>query len=275
MTAIEWTDKTWNPVTGCKAVSPGCAHCYAKTIANRFWGDRKFEDVQFHPDRLEAPLKVRKPTRWFVNSMSDLFHEAVTDEQIDQVFAVMALTPHHTYQVLTKRPERMLEYFQRQFLLKYWAANANWMRWDSRKRENKTHLNSPSYTLPLPNVWLGVSVENQKAADDRIPLLLKTPAAVRFLSCEPLLEAIDINQNYFDGYFWGDLLHWVIAGAESGHGARPMDEAWVRVLRDHCLAANVAFFYKQKAVNGKKQPLPSLDGKQWAQFPVQSLEVAS
>lgn len=195
-TGIQWTDETWNPVTGCDRVSPGCAHCYAAAIAKRFWGDRKFEDVQFHPERLGQPLRWRKPRRVFVDSMGDIFHESVTDEQLDRIFAVMALTQEHTYQVLTKRPERMLEYCQ--YL--YGSFDKSFDRIDQHAVDMS---GSPCAAgavedrdIPFSNIWLGVSVENQAVADKRIPLLLQTPAAVRFLSCEPLLGEVDLGLAY-------------------------------------------------------------------------------
>ena len=236
MSKIEWTEKTWNPITGCTKVSPGCAHCYAENVANRFWGDRKFGDVQFHEDRLRQPLRRKKPTMYFVNSMSDLFHESVTDEQLDRIFAVMALTPQHTYQVLTKRPKRMLEYCN-------------------------------TIKLPLPNLWLGVSVETQRTADERIPLLLQTPAAVRFLSCEPLLGKVHLNCLHWQDmtnidclagkhgiYFGGDCnrVDWVIVGGESGSKARPCDVDWIRSIIEQCRVANVPCFVKQLGSHSSK-----------------------
>lgn len=254
MTSIEWTEKTWNPVTGCSKISDGCAHCYAEGVANRFWGDRPFTEVRFHPDRLEQPLKRKKPTMYFVNSMSDLFHESVTNEQLDQIFAVMTLTPHHTYQVLTKRPERMLEYFSddRYALIAFSQAQL---------LEKGLIGIEEAILLPLPNVWLGVSVENQRSAYKRIPLLLQTPAAVRFLSCEPLLEDVDILspiQRYWDqssksirGFLFDGTenpdtgLHWCIAGGESGPKARPCHVAWIRSIVEQCKDAEVPCFVKQ------------------------------
>lgn len=259
MTTIEWTQETWNPITGCNKVSPGCAHCYAETLAKRFWGDRPFTEVRFHPERLPAPIKRRKPTTYFVNSMSDLFHPSITDEQLDQIFAVMALTPRHTYQVLTKRPERMLDHMLRwKGIFDYSGA----MR--------------PSYNFPLPNVWLGVTCENQKTADERIPLLLQTPAAVRFLSVEPQLEHVDLTclhyQNLtninaltgrhgltFDGT--GNKVDWVICGGESGAGARPFDLSWARSLRDQCKDSGVAFFMKQGGSNPIGDGAERMSGK--------------
>lgn len=232
-TSIEWTDYTWNPVTGCDKVSQGCKFCYAETVANRFWGTRKFTDVQMHEDRLNEPQQNKKKwagKRVFVCSMSDLFHESVTSEFIIDVWSKMYRMPDTIFQILTKRPARAL-------------AEIN------RINENNLFGNK------LRNVWIGVSCEDQLQANIRIPLLLQIPAAVRFLSCEPLLGPIDICQsirltqhpNEIHTTFFGDKLHWVIAGGESGNkkGVRPMHPDWVRSLRDQCNAANVPFFFKQ------------------------------
>ena len=218
---IEWTDATWNPVTGCTKVSPGCDHCYAERITERFHGPGSFAEVKLHPDRLDQPLRWRKPRRVFVNSMSDLFHDAVPDEFIGQVFDVMLRTPQHTYQVLTKRPGRMASF------VKMWLGE--------------------SYAQWIPNLWLGTSVESQKWADVRIPKLLDTPAAVRFLSCEPLLGAVNVRPYFWSGDETGPLvgIDWVIVGGESGPGARPMHPQWARQLRDQCTSAGVPFFFKQ------------------------------
>lgn len=260
-THIEWTDATWNPITGCSVVSAGCKHCYAMKLA----GTR----LQHHPSRaglttdtkagpvwngqvrlneawLDQPLWWRRPRRIFVCAHGDLFHESVPDEWIDQVFAVMALAPQHTFQVLTKRPERMRAYL----------ANAEMEIRDSVKYDPAAE----TLSWPLPNVWLGVSVEDQAAADERIPLLLATPAAVRWVSAEPLLGPVDLRR-YFFGHcpehdFPGGFcvqrhhagvqhLHWVVAGGESGTGARPMHPDWARSLRDQCAEAGVPFLFKQ------------------------------
>lgn len=240
-TKIEWTDRTWNPVTGCTKVSPGCDHCYAEGIARRFAGTKAFPqgfDVTLRPERLDAPLRWRKPARVFVNSMSDLFHKDVPDEFIGSVWNTMALTPQHTYQILTKRPARA------RALLTRWAE-AGWM-W----RRDDLMWCGP-LTGPLPNVWIGTSVEDQKRADLRIPALLQTPAAVRFLSCEPLLGPVDLQQavnklDWLDAANWKPGgIDWVIVGGESGPGARPMHPQWARDLRDQCVASEVPFFFKQ------------------------------
>ena len=289
--SIEWTDDTWNPVSGCTRVSAGCDNCYAVTMTKRLeaMGQEKYSGlvnigkghfngvVKAHEDALTIPLKAKKPRRYFVNSMSDLFHRDVPLEFIDKVFAVMALCPQHTFQILTKRPERMAEY-----LAGYHDRN---------HVEARDFIESLGYPRrcyaewPIPNVWLGTSVEDQQAADERIPHLLRCPAAVRFLSCEPLLgpvrfygdcivckrcgtyladheeaewEPCDCKCGY---YTWNvpidraslshpldaddDGIHWVIVGGESGPNARPMHPDWARSLRDQCVSAGVPFFFKQ------------------------------
>ncbi len=249
-TKIEWSDETWNPVTGCTEVSEGCDHCYAKTFAERFRGvpGHSYEqgfDLKLWPDRLELPLRWKRPRLVFVNSMSDLFHDEVPDDFLYSVLQVMERTPQHTYQVLTKRPGRMASFLGRHDRLVRQITTPEERRW------------------PLPNVWLGTSVETQKWADVRIPKLLETPAAVRFLSCEPLLGPIDFDQALDYGLrhpphpcsmpcsehlgmecLWKPV-DWVIVGGESGPGARPMHPDWVRSLRDQCVAAGVPFFFKQ------------------------------
>jgi protein gp37 len=288
-TSIEWTDYNWNFLRGCSRVSEGCRNCYAEGVAARFSGEgmpyeglAKFVDhkprwtgeIGFFEDVLLQPLRWKKPRRVFVNSMSDLFHEKVKDEWLDKAFAVMALTPQHTYQILTKRPERMFDYFQgmlsrearlREFLIQMGIVkNDAW----SNSLPRKARIEH----LPLKNVWLGVSVEDQKTANERIPLLLRIPATVRWLSCEPLLGEIDIRPFLFDdplikkcwkcGFFTngnsdmtcpndGEFLEgdryvqWVVAGGESGPNARPMHPDWARSLCDQCTAAGVPFFFKQ------------------------------
>lgn len=254
-TGIEWTDATWNPVVGCTKVSQGCKNCYAKTLHDKrhkaaLAGKaihpqylKPFEAVQLMPERLEAPMRWRKPRRVFVNSVSDLFHDDVPDEFLDEVFAVMAIADRHTFQILTKRPQRMRDYFadpDRWALIEGTAHRL----WQAHSGED------PSMWLAipgaLPNVWLGVSVENQAAANERIPLLLDAPAAVRFLSCEPLLGPIDMR-GYLAMRFAGATtgIDWVIAGGESGQHARAMHLPWARSLRDQCVDAGVPFFFKQ------------------------------
>lgn len=222
-TGIEWTEATWNPVTGCSKVSQGCKHCYAERDWARMsrvpaYIGRKFTDVRWHYDRLEIPARWKKPRLIFVNSMSDLFHESVPFDFILRVFEVMAEADWHTYQVLTKRPERVLEF-------------VNWC----------------GSTIP-EFIWMGVSVEDQATADERIPLLLKMPAAVRWISAEPLLGPIDLR--FTNGLVHGCdgadyLLDWVVAGGESGLNARPMHPDWARGLRDQCAAAETPFLFKQ------------------------------
>lgn len=276
---IEWTEQTWNPIVGCSIVSPGCTNCYAMAMAARinkmtlqshYEGlTKKVNGKQVWTGKLapagewvfNAPLRRRKPTTYFVNSMGDLFHEAMPDEWIDRVFAIMALTPRHTYQVLTKRAARMRDYLNRPIdwnahLGAIFTAMSTSDRVDLVQAKELRHGISSSMAWPLPNVWLGVSVERQQEADERIPYLLGTPAAVRFLSCEPLLSAIDLIGTfcrYQDGPrrkecavgLGRQLIDWVIVGGESGFGARPMHPGWARDLRDQCGAAGISFFFKQ------------------------------
>ncbi len=229
---IEWTDVTWNPVTGCSKVSDGCKNCYAERMTARFRKDHKpwtlanaAHNVVLHYDRLTDPFHWQKLRKVFVNSMSDLFHELVDDDFILGVFNAMRENPRHTFQVLTKRPERM------QHLLSL-------LRW-------------PDGPAVAPNVWLGVSVENQQTADERIPLLLQTPAAVRFLSCEPLLGPLDLTRWLefagcdTDAGISNPGIQWVICGGESGPDARPMHPDWARSLRDQCKDAGVSYLFKQ------------------------------
>ncbi len=287
--AIEWTDATWNPVTGCTKVSQGCKHCYAEREWPRLaaprekpniYTGRAFTDVMCHPEKLNIPLRWAKPRRIFVNSMSDLFHESVPDEFIDKVFASMALCPQHTFQVLTKRPKRMHDYLTEELGDRIAAAgekfvdegvltsqqHADRAHYYTDVSDQERHWHSIYSRWPLPNVWLGVSVEDQVTADERIPLLLQTPAAVRWVSAEPLLSeinlrAIDLGDLYWLNALTSDVrimfdggmpaaprfgkLDWVVAGGESGPKARPMHPDWVRSLRDQCQAAGVPFFFKQ------------------------------
>jgi protein gp37 len=274
---IEWTDRTWNPFTGCTKVSPGCANCYAERWAIRLKGrggypmDEPFR-VTFHLNRMSEPFKWRSPSKVFVCSMGDLFHRYIDFIFINDIFMVIRMCPQHTFIILTKRPDRMLRF-----------------------------INSPIHQFTnLPNVWLGVSAENQQTADERIPILLHIPAAVRFVSCEPLLGAIDLkfNDKHCDRTesshvcdTVSDKLNWVICGGESGPRARPMHPDWARSLRDQCQAAGVPFFFKQwgeyKSVIpkevfysdatfhdgtclrkvGKKAAGRLLDGREWNEFP--------
>jgi protein gp37 len=267
-TKIEWSDMVWNPVTGCTKVSPGCDHCYAETFAERWRGvpGHPYEqgfDLKLWPERLDMPLRWRKPRRVFVNSMSDLFHQGVPDEYIAKVFAVMAEAPWHTFQVLTKRPGRMASLLSRPEFPKLMnRAACEFPDLGYPLREDGWHGE-----WPLRNVWLGTSVESQKWADVRVPLLLKTPAAVRFLSCEPLLGPVDLGLSHpgfpYIGSMGGDWLEqnrldWVIVGGESGPGARPMDLEWVRSLVGQCRAAGVAAFVKQLGAHPYQGDLPWL-----------------
>ena len=265
---IEWTDATLNPVTGCTKVSPGCDHCYAERMHERFNGPGSFAAVTLHQDRLDAPLRWRKPRRVFVNSMSDLFHRDVPDEFISQVWATMAATPLHTYQILTKRHARM-------------RSLLSSPRWPEALVTTGQWPNDLDPEASLPNVWLGVSVESQEWVR-RIRALVETPAAVRFLSCEPLLGPIQlqlVGQEQHDGGVhpvhgaWS-ALDWVIVGGESGPGARPMHPAWARSLRDQCVTAGVPFFFKQWGEHdarglrvGKKVAGRLLDGRTWDEYP--------
>jgi protein gp37 len=238
--AIEWTDATWNPVRGCSKVSPGCTRCYAETFAERFRG------VAGHPyeqgfDLRLVPQKLVEPFRWsrrrtvFVNSMSDLFHEGVPEAYISAVVSVMRATPWHTYQVLTKRSQRMSQL-----------------------------LNGPLRSATsLPNVWWGVSVEDKKHGTPRITDLLSAPASVRFLSIEPLLE--DLGQLPLDG------IDWVIVGGESGHGARPMSEEWVASLLSQCQKTSTPFFFKQWGGVHKRRAGRVLRGRTWDEMPPRSI----
>lgn len=251
LSAIEWTDATWNPVTGCTKVSPGCKYCYAERLTKRF-GQQQFTDIVLHPDRLELPLRWRTPRMIFVNSMSDLFHERVPLAFVDRVFDVIRRAPHHTFQVLTKRPDRLLL----------------WQRAERARR-----------AIP-PNTWLGVSVESMPYAW-RVDRLRAVDAAIRFVSAEPLLDslaALDLTG-----------IAWVITGGESGgsparalvevttRGWEPKVDAlrWVRELRDRCRAARVAFFHKQwggpRPTSGGRR----LDGRAWSQYPAHAAPAPS
>lgn len=338
-TNISWTDATWGPLYGCTKVSQGCKNCYAIDVVGSL--PRKFKDtnpkafefysglvengnwtgvVKLHEEHLTQPLRWQRPRRIFVNSLSDLFHENVTDEMVERIFAVMALAHWHTFQVLTKRPERMQALLSRS---DFWdrvqlgasLQNSNHQH-ERNPRLGKQH---PGISWPPKNVWLGVSVENQAAADERIPLLLRTPAAVRFLSCEPLLGPLDLEpylyvpthckdcgsgKSFYDtnpenlpvigtclmgapvtgepgAVRCGDCkslnvdelapVDQVIVGGESGPNFRAMDPRWAESLRDQCVAAEVAFFFKQHS-NRKAGHQPWLrdnEGRcfRWHQFP--------
>lgn len=282
MTKIQWCDETWNPVTGCTKVSAGCKNCYAEKVAGRWWGERKFTDVRTHEDRLDAPLRWRKPRRVFVNSMSDLFHEDVPDSFVDQVFAVMALAPRHQFLVLTKRSERMRACLQRLSKIEHRGCHCDvphaWDRLAVAAHEADFSEDAQCQVSnaiegvlgdghnvgwPMRNVWLGISVEDQATADERIPVLLDTPAAMRFVSYEPALGPVDFRRH---GVVPGDDFaarpDWIIAGGESGPGARPCDVAWIRSTVEQCKAAGVPVFVKQLGAkmrwNGCSKP-----GEHW------------
>jgi len=293
--AIEWTDASWNPVTGCTEVSAGCDHCYARTFAERWRGipGHPYEqgfDLKLWPERLDVPLRWRRPRRVFVNSMSDLFHDDVDDEFIGQVFAVMSLARQHQFQVLTKRPGRMASLVGRESFRELVDTMAVIM---DGGYDDEGNLPGALEAWPLPNVWLGTSVEDQRWADIRIPKLLETPAAVRFLSCEPLLGPIDLRTKARNGALIDSLrgdvsdprdgvvyaaapgsIDWIIVGGESGHGARPMDSAWVRSLRDQCTDAGVAFFFKQWGGRTPKAGGRELDGRTWDEMPAELQPIA-
>lgn len=320
-TSIEWTNRSWNAIVyGCDMISKGCTNCYAMKMAARLeaMGQEAYKDltkktssgkivwngnirIDYDDPKLLQPLERKKPTKYFVNSMTDLFHEDVPFEAVDRIIAIIALTPQHTYQLLTKRADRMRKYFSQPNLKKsiqevlalLWAKNVC-------KKSDIFNI-----VLPLPNLWLGVSVENQKYADERIPELLETPAAIRFLSVEPLLGEISFvsytefeNQGAYDpigqkvdlllgttevyGEDVGEFaqhdsnsqIDWVIVGGESGSNARPMQADWVRSLRDQCQEAGVPFFFKQWGEYnehgekvGKDKSGRLLDGVEYNEFP--------
>jgi protein gp37 len=268
-TGISWTDATWNPIRGCSRVSQGCVHCYAETVAARFSKPgQAYEGLTDSNGRwngkiITIPLHLRDPIRWrrprkiFVNSMSDLFHENVPDPVIDDIFAVMALAPLHTFQILTKRPERMRSYLSKGVANRVADAVTRFQGWNPAAVD-------AARGMPLPNVWLGVSCEDQATADERIPLLLETPAAVRFISAEPLLGPIELY-DYLHPSCECELsepmsavdqhdeacpagagnLDWVIVGGESGSGHRPMEPWWLSAIATECFAWNVPLFVKQ------------------------------
>jgi protein gp37 len=245
--SIEWTEQTWNPSVGCSKVSPGCAHCYAEAMAKRLqaMGVKGYEDgfaLTLLPNRLEEPLKRTKPTIYFVNSMSDMFHEGIPDDYIRQVFDVIRRAPQHTFQVLTKRAERMANFFR-------------------------------TYEPPL-NAWLGVTVENRQQGLPRLDLLRQVPAHIRFASVEPLLE--DLGKLNLNG------IHWIIVGGESGPKARPMRQEWVLNIKRQCEEQHSAFFFKQWGGWGadgtkraKKRNGRLLQGRTWDAVPTMPQQQAS
>lgn len=234
---IEWCQETWNPITGCTQISEGCSHCYAERMSKRLAGRYGYPKndpfrVIYHPDRIDQPLHWKKPRIVFVCSMGDIFHNDVDDWAIDRVMDRIwaAECNHHTFLILTKRPARMFKYF---------ASMMN-------------------DQIEKPNLWLGVTAENQRRADERIPILLKIPAAVRFVSVEPMLGLVNITHNdTIKGY-----LDWVICGAETGPGARPMKLGWAGFLKDQCAKAEVPFFFKKDS-QGKR----TLGGRLYEQYP--------
>ena len=278
-THIEWSDATWNVVTGCSVLSPGCTNCYAMRLAGTRLKDHPSRagltvaskagpvwngQVRFNADWLTQPLRWSKPRKIFVAAHGDLFHEGVTNAQLDQIFAVMALCPQHVFQVLTKRPEYM-----RLYMTGFDDAEHGFA-WRTRGRIQQAMYqhdrDAALYAWPLPNVWLGVSAEDQARADERIPVLLDTPAAVRWVSAEPLLGPVDLNtiqvhqgdgeiyplKGTTDCVSWDGAPHpdvpaldWVVVGGESGAGSRPMHPDWARQIRDDCAAAGTPFLFKQ------------------------------
>lgn len=248
ITKIEWADHSWNPITGCSPVSEGCQNCYAKRMAYRLKGrygylkDDPFR-VTFHSDRLEEPLYWKKPSRIFVCSMGDLFHAEVKHEWIDKIWEIMAFCHQHTFLILTKRPQ-----------------NIESMLYGSSQIVCR-ELGGGDY---LPNLWLGVSVENQRTADERISVLLQIPAAKRFVSVEPMLSEIDLLP-YLNPY--SKRLDQIICGCESGPKRRMTEINWVRNLRDQCRHVEIPFFLKQIEINWKVVKMPKLDGCEWNKFP--------
>lgn len=246
-TKIEWAEKSWNPITGCTKVSEGCRNCYAERLTKRFWPEINFNEVKLHPDRLGQPLHWKKPSRIFVCSMSDLFHEDIDDGFLCRVFDTMLAAENHTFLLLTKRPERMRGFVKR-------CAHGK-----------------------IKNIWYGVTAENQRMADERIPILLQIPAAVRFISIEPMLGPVDllkscdvvIGDNYdipaVEGI--GKYLDWVICGTESGPNRRPAKTEWIRELKNQCANAGMPFFLKQMDINGRLVKMPELDGQVWDECP--------
>ncbi len=284
MSKIEWTERTWNPMSGCTKVSEGCANCYAEKMANRLkaMGTKGYEDgfaVMLHPDRLDEPVERRKPTMYFVCSMGDLFHEDVDFAYIDAIWAVMVLAKQHTFQVLTKRPERMRKYLD-----------------GAKERIGQCFKDagySIAFSFPPPNVWLGVTAENQEQADKRIPILLDTPAAVRFVSVEPMLGAINldmlITNNIEDRFrtvisslhgketLWDTKnliaenehtnLDWVIVGGETGAGARQLKYEWVKNILEQCQEAEVPLFFKKWGKLKEEGEDGFIDGVKYRQMP--------
>lgn len=261
---IAWTDETWNPATGCSKVSLGCEHCYGESMSRRTRRDRwkpwtranEHSNVLTHEGRLRDPFRWYEPRRVFVCSMGDLFHERLSDSVVADVFGIMGAAWWHTFQVLTKRPERMCGFLT----MCAYKINQRVFHWSGELLDGafraKTYARREGYGIglppwPLPNVWVGTSVEDQRRADERIPHLLGTPAVLRFVSCEPLLGPIDFSDEPTDAlstmgrWSYLDELDWMIVGGESGPRARPMHPEWVRSIRDQCREVGVPFFLKQ------------------------------
>lgn len=320
-TKIEWTDKSWNCIRGCSLVSDGCRNCYAMRQAHRFSGEGQpyhgltvltstgpkwNGDITLVPDKLGEPLHWKKPARIFVNSMSDVFHEGVDDSYIDRIFGVMQMCPQHIFQILTKRPERMMKYmnepgrggavmlaaereaFDEDTLVSRGGTLPKAAEYATDPPPGELLIRIKGGTWPPPNVWLGTSVENQKTANERIPYLCNTKAAVHWLSIEPLLAPVSIH--FITRYT--DEIKWVVVGGESGPGARPIDPDWVRLLRDQCAATGTPFFFKQwgeylptgqRSVGADGGPIVNitdkpaklgkhlagrlLDGREWNEYP--------
>ena len=260
MTKIEWCDESWNPITGCTPISEGCKNCYAKRMSYRMKGRFGYDKnepfkVTYHKDKLKEPLKWKKPKKIFVCSMGDLFHEAICDEAIDDVLSIALLAKQHTYLLLTKRPKRALAYFNYHFPI---GVDGN------KEFYRKDYLTD--------NVWVGITAENQERADERIPVLFKIPAKIRFISAEPMLRMMLLEKylGYYNKYAIlteeKPKLDWVICGGENGHGARAIPSYSIMNLRDQCVKANVPFFFKGW---GKASPNTGrkIQGKEWNQFP--------
>jgi len=281
---IDWTDATWNPVRGCTKVSTGCKNCYAERLAARFCGEGQPYYGTITNGKWNGALRVvehkalTQPIRWrrqrkiFVNSMSDLFHEGMDDRFIDEIYAVMLICAHHErprghiFQVLTKRAKRMHDYLSNPELHKRLAVAAGELMEDGDRWHDQFYYNLNG-VVAHPSIWIGVTVENQDVAHERMPALIATPAAVKFVSCEPLLGCMSLAQ-------WMRHIDWVIAGCESGPGRRLAETEWFRVLRDQCRPHGVPFFIKQMEndFTYRVEKLPELDGVQWAQFPDENWE---
>lgn len=254
-TKIEWADKVYNPITGCTPISQGCEHCYASSVARRFWKGRKFSDIRIGNDTvLSQPMHWRKPQRIFVGSMTDLFHDDIPFHWLDKIFSIMAMANWHTYMVLTKRPDRMKKYMD----------------------SCQVGADEVGGKFPWNHVWLGVTAENQEQADKRIPVLLKTPAAKHFISYEPALGPLDlsfyVDADHPDNEGYGveaiQALDWIIMGSESGTGARKMPIEWAEDVAFECFMNGTPLFYKQgPGHDGKYGKMPIIGGRVWDQYP--------